>query len=140
MLSLAALNALDSPIAERELLACCGSIRWAREMVGRRPFASFAELEDAADEVWRGLDVKDHLEAFAAHPRIGESRATATSVQAKMRSDGWSADEQAGVKDAGGDVLERLARANHDYESRFGFIFIVCATGKSTNQMLDLIE
>jgi 2-oxo-4-hydroxy-4-carboxy--5-ureidoimidazoline (OHCU) decarboxylase len=87
---LAGWNALPRGDAEAELIACCGSQRWASQMAARRPFASFAGLCDAADEIWWALDRADWLEAFAAHPKIGE-RAAAGSESARR----WAAQEQA---------------------------------------------
>ena len=134
MLSLAEFNGLDEPSAERQLLGCCGSRRWARELTAGRPFSNLESIQHHGDQVWFGLDEEDWLEAFAAHPQIGASRA-ATGVTGR-----WSSEEQAGVRTASDDVRERLARANRDYQNRFGFIFIVCATGKSVGEMLALIE
>jgi OHCU decarboxylase len=134
VLSLAEFNGLDEPSAERRLLGCCGSRRWARELTVGRPFSSLEAIQELGDQVWLGLDEEDWLEAFAAHPQIGASPA-ATGVTGR-----WSSEEQAGVRTASDDVLDRLAWANRDYQNRFGFIFIVCATGKSAREMLALIE
>src|SRR5215813_11345986 len=117
---LTGLNELDDDAATRELLRCCGSTRWAQRMKAARPFRDAASVTEGADAIWWSLEPADWLEAFAAHPKIGEAATTA-----------WSAEEQAGVAVAGGDVRRRLAAANRDYEARFGYIFIVCATGKS---------
>jgi OHCU decarboxylase len=120
------LNAMPAKAAEEELLSCCGSRRWARRMAGALPFASESELLASADCFWSELSVEDWLEAFAAHPRIGE------------RASGQAAQEQSGTRDASSEVVEELARANRDYEKRFGHIFIVSATGRSSQEMLDL--
>jgi 2-oxo-4-hydroxy-4-carboxy-5-ureidoimidazoline decarboxylase len=134
MPSLAEFNGLDEPSAEQQLLGCCGSRRWVRELTAGRPFSSLEAIQEQGDRVWFGLGEEDWLEAFAAHPQIGASpAATATTGR-------WSSEEQAGVRTASDDVLARLARANREYENRFGFIFIVCATGKSAREMLALIE
>jgi OHCU decarboxylase len=117
---------MPAKAAEEELLSCCGSRRWARRMAGALPFASESELLASADRFWSELSVEDWLEAFAAHPRIGE------------RASGQAAQEQAGTRDTSSEVVEELARANRDYEKRFGHIFIVCATGRSSQEMLDL--
>jgi OHCU decarboxylase len=120
------LNAMPAKAAEEELLSCCGSRRWARRMAGARPFASESELLASADRFWNKLSVEDWLEAFAVHPRIGE------------RASGRAAREQSGTRGASSEVIEGLARANREYEKRFGHIFIVCATGRSGEEMLDL--
>jgi OHCU decarboxylase len=117
------------------LTNCCGSRAWADRMLAARPFADADELFAASDHVWQTLTSADYLEAFRAHPRIGE-RAAAGSGQHSR----WSADEQSGAGRATGDVRGALAEANDEYERRFGFIFIVCATGKSADEMLDLLR
>jgi len=124
------LNALDPDTAARELLQCCGSSRWARQMAAARPFASAEELMASADRSWGSLERADWLEAFAAHPKIG----------AGGGGGDWSAQEQAGVAGAAAATLRRFANLNRDYEARFGYIFIVCATGKSAAEMLGLLE
>ena len=103
-------------------------------MTARRPFRSEAELLDAADRLWTALEPKDWLEAFAAHPRIG------AGSEAAQGAHEWAAHEQSGMRSADSQVRERLAEANREYENRFGYIFIVCATGKSADEMLALLE
>ena len=122
------LNALPAAEASRTLLACCGSKRWAREVAARRPFGSAGHLHRASDEVWWSLDAADWLEAFSRHPRIGE------------RGTGWSNDEQAEARSASHDVLAALSRRNHEYEQRFGHVFLICATGRSAPDMLQELE
>ena len=143
------LNALDQDRAARELLRCCGSSRWAREMAAERPFGSFDHLCDAADRVWRRIDRADILEAFAAHPKIGggagrASQAGRAGQAARADQDTerteWSAQEQSGVGDAADEVRERLDSGNRAYEARFGYIFIICATGRSAGEMLALLD
>ena len=111
--------------AEAAILACCGSKRWARRMARARPFDEDG-LFASADRIWRGLSAEDWLEAFAAHTRIG------------ARASGKAAAEQAGVRGASGETLAALARANREYEKLFGYIFIVCASGRTAEEMLDL--
>jgi OHCU decarboxylase len=130
---LAALNAMAAGDAERELLACCGSTRWAGEMAAARPFPDAITLMITADRIWRECGHEEWLEAFAAHPRIGARPADGAA-------DEWAAGEQAGVASAEVSVLSRLAAGNQAYAERFGFIFIVCATGKSAAEMLALLE
>ena len=125
-MTLAVLNALDAADAERELLRCCGSERWAQRMAAMRPFVTFDALAGAADGIGASLERADWLEAFAAHPRIGECTRSS-----------WEAGEQAGVTS---DARARFEALNRDYEARFGYIFIVCATGKGAGEMLDMLE
>lgn len=131
------LNDMADNEAQSEFLKCCGSTRWAASMTSARPFASVDELLSQADEAWWSLSEADWLEAFRAHPKIGEKKAvSAQSEQAQK----WSAQEQAGVSRASAAVVEELADRNREYEERFGFIFIVCATGKSSAEMLSIIN
>jgi len=131
------LNTLPGAEARQELLKCCGAHRWAQKMTEMRPFASVAELLSTADRVWWSLSEADWQEAFHAHPRIGEKKAaTAQSTAAKR----WSAQEQSGMAAAAAETVRELAERNRDYEQRFGFIFIVCATGKSSDEMLAIIN
>jgi 2-oxo-4-hydroxy-4-carboxy-5-ureidoimidazoline decarboxylase len=131
------LNALDEDAAAGELLRCCGSSRWARKMAAERPFASVDAIVHAADATWSGLDRVDWLEAFAAHPKIGAGGAGGAGGADTAR---WSAEEQGGVSAAADETRLRLAAANREYEARFGYIFIVCATGKTAGAMLELLE
>jgi hydroxyisourate hydrolase len=131
-------NALDEESAARTLRRCCGSSRWAQAMVRARPFPSIAAMMDLGDAVWVSLDAADWFEAFAAHPRIGEALAGVGSSE--TRNAGWEGEEQSGARLADADARRRLAEGNGRYEARFGYIFIVCATGKSVEQMLEMLE
>jgi OHCU decarboxylase len=124
------LNGLDPARAEAEFRRCCGSRRWARAMAGARPFASLGAMTSVGEAIWASLPKDDWLEAFAAHPQIGE----------QGRVSKWSAEEQARTASAAADVRERLAALNLGYRSRFGYIFVVCATGKSPEEMLALLD
>jgi len=130
------LNNLPRERAFEELLKCCGSKNWAHMLEEKRPFGSIGELYSSADDVWSRLDPNDWLEAFRAHPKIGakkaESQVSATSQQ-------WSGQEQSGINGAAQSTLERLADLNSQYEAKFGYIFIVCATGKSPQEMLAIL-
>ena len=119
-------NQLSDEEAAAQLLAVCHSRRWAKEMAAGRPYADLAALQRAADEVWLGLGPEDWLEAFAAHPRIGEAGGASAD---------WSRQEQAGVGGAT-DVKERLARGNADYEARFGHVFLISAAGRDATEIL----
>jgi hydroxyisourate hydrolase len=136
-MQLADLNTLDSEAASRAFLPCCGSFRWALQMAAARPFASAKAMAASADTIWRALDEVDWLEAFAAHPRIGSSAAEGPGGAG---GSSWPDEEQAGVAEASDQTRRRLEKANQDYEARFGYIFIVCATGKTGEQMLALLE
>lgn len=136
MSGLARLNALPAADAEAELLTCCGSRAWARRMAALRPFAGEDALFDAADEVWWALDREDWLEAFRSHPRIGEKKAEAGQTQ---REQGWSRGEQAGMDAAAEATRRALADGNRAYEERFGHIYLVCATGRSADELLSIL-
>jgi OHCU decarboxylase len=131
------LNSLPAGEAESELLKCCGSEEWARRMNAARPFANFDDLSAKADEVWWSLASRDWLEAFHSHPKIGEKKAAApTSDQSKR----WSEAEQVAVSTAEPRTLQALSDLNGQYEEKFGYIFIVCATGKSSDEMLAILR
>jgi len=127
-------NALDDESVVRELRRCCGSTQWIAAMTRARPFASAEAMADAGDAIWASLDAADWLEAFAAHPRIGDLR-TGTSGAAE-----WEQQEQAAARAAPKELTDRLVARNRQYETRFGYIFILCATGKTVEEMLAIIE
>ncbi len=128
-------NELPAEDAARAILPCCGSAAWARDMVARRPLKDEASLVAASDEVWRGLERSDWLDAFASHPRIGERKGSAQD-----RSSAWSAQEQRDVAKADDRVRDSLAAGNQEYEKRFGRIFIVCATGRPAGEILAVLQ
>ena len=127
------LNRLGAEEARAALLACCGSTKWATEVAALRPFWDVGQLLNIAGRVWRELDREDWLEAFRAHPKIGESKAAKETGEEARR---WAEGEQSGARSAAAETLDELARMNREYEERFGFIFIVCATGKTAEEML----
>lgn len=133
MHNLAGLNSLSAHEAAKELLQCCGSKRWARQMADARPYDNLADVIARANEVWQSLDREDWLEAFRSHPKIGEKK-SAETVSAQSRQ--WSGQEQAGVNAASEETTSALATLNREYERKFGFIFIICATGKTSDEML----
>ena len=134
---LARWNGLPQEDAVREILACCGSKTWATGMASKRPIEDEASLVATSDVIWRGLAEQDWLEAFRSHPRIGESRAEEVSP---AQSSAWSAQEQ--QKAATGDDAVKMALkwGNREYEQKFGRIFIVCATGKSASEILEILR
>ena len=130
-------NQLSVDDAAQEIAPCCGSTAWARELAARRPFSDASSLIAASDEIWNRLESQDWLEAFSKHPRIGERKAPQT---ASKRSATWSGEEQKAAATSDGSVRLELAEANREYEQRFGRTFIVCATGKSAQEMLDILR
>lgn len=135
--SVAELDRMPAPRAAELLASCCGASRWVERMVERRPYGSLGALRTAADEIWRSLEPRDWREAFSHHPRIGERVGT---VPQGERGSAWSAKEQAGVDDAAMDVRRALTQANREYEQRFGYVYIVFATGKTADEMLALCQ
>ena len=126
------LNRLPNVDAVRELLACCGSSAWARDVAAARPYRDFDSLLAHADRVWARLAPEDWLEAFARHPRIGERAAPVASGTEKR----WSEGEQSRARESGSGALAELASVNAEYEERFGHVFLICATGKTAIEIL----
>lgn len=134
--TLAAWNEADEATALEAMVACCGARRWAEEMVALRPIESVLEMNAAADRVWSEMAEADWLEAFACHPRIGDGKNAHTSA----KSAAWSRQEQSSAGSAAEKVLAELAEGNAQYEQQFGFTYIVCATGKSAEEMLAILK
>ena len=118
------------------MIACCGAPRWADEMVARRPYVSIGELYSTADHLWSTMAESDWLVAFACHPRIGERK----NAHATAQSAAWSREEQSSVTGTSETALTELADLNARYGERFGFNYIVCATGKSADEMLAILR
>ena len=137
MTTVGELDALPASEAAELLRACCGARRWVDEMLARRPFGTLGALLATADDVWLALGPGDWREAFEHHPRLGESRSAAARDE---RARAWSMGEQAAMHDTADDVRAALAAANAAYESRFGYICIICATGLSAGEILTLTE
>ncbi len=132
------LDGMEREDARPALTRCCGARRWVEGMLARRPFGTDTALTQAADEVWATMEEPDILEAFSHHPRIG---ADMDELRKRFaRTSTWSAGEQAGVTQADEATLRALKEGNEAYEARFGFIFIVCASGKSAAEMLALLQ
>ncbi len=130
-------NELSEAEAIEEMRRCCGASRWCSEMVSQRPFVDEASLWSAVDGAFAKLTAQDWLEAFAHHPKIGDLQSL------KMKYGGnreWSAGEQQGASGADDRTLLALAEGNATYEHQNGFIFIVCATGKSADEMLQILK
>jgi hydroxyisourate hydrolase len=128
-------------LARHEAMAafhrCCGSSAWATLMTERRPFRDIDALLAWADDAWNGLRPDDWLKAFAHHPSIGGDDAERPRFRSTRA---WSVCEQAGMAGAADDVRCRLAEANDAYFQRFGFVFLICATGRSADEMLESLQ
>lgn len=119
------------------LRRCCACETWIHRMVCGRPYTSRDEVLKAADLNWRWLDDSDYLQAFEGHPMIGDFHSLQTRY-ADTRI--LASDEQSRVHSANHETLEALVAANAEYKARFGFVFIVCATGKSAEEILTLLH
>jgi 2-oxo-4-hydroxy-4-carboxy-5-ureidoimidazoline decarboxylase len=131
------LNTLSDAELRGALTRCCGAHRWVDGMMQHRPFLSEQHLYETADSVWNALSPEDWLEAFTHHPKIGDIN----SLREKFNNTkAWASGEQAGVQEASEETLQGLAKGNADYEEKFGYIFIVCATGKRADEMLAFLQ
>ncbi|MFM8313570.1 MAG: 2-oxo-4-hydroxy-4-carboxy-5-ureidoimidazoline decarboxylase [Deltaproteobacteria bacterium] len=136
-LTLSQFNSLPMKDAQEVLTHCCGSHQWVQKMEKLRPFSDLSAVFSSSSEIWNGLTQEDWKEAFSHHPKIGDL----DSLKKKFASTRvWAEQEQRGSEKASIAVLQALALGNQNYENRFGYIFIVCATGKSAEQMLNLLE
>lgn len=135
--SLERLNSLSQGEAETELLKACGSTLWARRMSEERPFHDLQELLDKADAEWWALDEEDWLEAFSRHPKIGEKKSERAQAEEASK---WSEQEQSGTRSAGEETRRQLAELNNEYLQKFGYIYIICATGKTADEMLAILK
>ena len=117
------------------LTNCCGSPAWVNRMLPFVPAEDLVELLEDAEEQWWLCSEEDWKEAFSHHPRIGDKVINDSTAATE-----WSIDEQASVMKAPEKTLDDLARANRQYEEKFGYVFIVCATGKSGDEMLTMLE
>jgi 2-oxo-4-hydroxy-4-carboxy-5-ureidoimidazoline decarboxylase len=133
---LARWNSLDSAAAAREVLPCCGSQAWAAALASRRPLPDEASLIKTSTEVWLALPEQDWREAFDSHPRIGQRDAQTHATEESLR---WSAQEQRAALSEDETARLALEEANRRYEQKFGQIFIVCATGKTSAEMLAIL-
>jgi 2-oxo-4-hydroxy-4-carboxy-5-ureidoimidazoline decarboxylase len=131
------LNTLSEEDAFAELFKCCGSTNWANLLSAARPFRSIVQLLAASDKIWLSCTSEDALEAFSHHPKIGDLKNIEKTFAA---TSAWAGGEQAGVNHADKQTLMALAKGNEDYALRFGYIFIVCASGKTASEMLGLLQ
>ena len=135
--SLARWNALFAEDAVREILPCCGSQTWAEKLAAQRPFPTPESLFGASDAIWLALPETDWQQAFDSHPRIGQRHAQAATAQSLS----WSSWEQSAVTSSPDDAAKHaFAEGNRVYEAKFGRIFLICASGKSTGEILDLLR
>jgi 2-oxo-4-hydroxy-4-carboxy-5-ureidoimidazoline decarboxylase len=131
------LNTLAPAPLQEALSRCCGATAWVRQMAAAFPVANKEQLLSEAERIWYACSEKDWLEAFTHHPKIGDIG----SLKEKFAATGqWAEGEQSGVRHTSQQVLEALAAGNKTYEDKFGYIFIVCATGKPAEAMLALLE
>jgi len=131
------LNLLPTNKLFDELEKCCGSCAWINTMITNRPFKDNISLHKTSDAIWGKLSEPDYLEAFSHHPQIGD----VASLKKKFASTAnWASKEQQGASEASDETLSELKQGNDKYFKRFGFIFILCATGKTAIQMLDLLN
>ena len=136
-MSIESINLLSTETLKAGLTRCCGARRWVDGMLAAFPFESADQLIAKADSIWWGLEPADWREAFTHHPKIGDIE---NLRQKFAQTADLSTREQAGVSEASEAVLQRLAAGNQAYEARFGYIFIVCATGKSAAEMCTILE
>ncbi len=130
-------NQLGTQEAQAELFKCCGCTAWAETLAESMPFDSISAIKAASDKIWSSCLQSDILEAFSHHPKIGDVKSLTEKFTATKQ---WASGEQAAVSSAPKEVIENLAKGNKEYEQKFGYIFIVCATGKSAEEMLEMLN
>jgi 2-oxo-4-hydroxy-4-carboxy-5-ureidoimidazoline decarboxylase len=119
-----------------DLFRCCGCTNWLNKLMEHFPFRSIEDLKISSDKSWHTCSKQDWLEAFSHHPKIGEKPDDKKLSATKE----WASQEQSGVKSAAQSILFELALLNRKYEEKFGYIYIVCATGKTAGEMLEIIK
>jgi 2-oxo-4-hydroxy-4-carboxy-5-ureidoimidazoline decarboxylase len=130
-------NKLDTQSAAAELKKCCGSTRWIKSMIENIPFDSVASLKKIAEIEWQNCNAEDRKEAFSHHPKIGEKKVSAVKTGNATE---WAQQEQSGMNTAEEQIQNEMTLLNEQYEKKFGFIYIVFATGKSAEEMLRLLQ
>ena len=131
------LNRLSEADANAAFEQCCGASEWVERMVFSRPFESLGEVLETSDTIWEECDVDDYEEAFTHHPKIGDVESIAKKY---ANTKAWATGEQKGMGGADLAVIQKLGEGNAEYEEKYGYIFIVNATGKSAIEMLALLE
>jgi 2-oxo-4-hydroxy-4-carboxy-5-ureidoimidazoline decarboxylase len=130
-------NVLSRKQKKEMLRKCCGATTWVDKVLINLPVRNFSELLTVAEEKWWECSHKDWLEAFQQHPKIGDL----SSIKEKYANTvAWASNEQSAVSEATDEILQALEKGNRDYEQKFGFIFIVCASGKSAGEMLEILQ
>jgi 2-oxo-4-hydroxy-4-carboxy-5-ureidoimidazoline decarboxylase len=131
------LNHLPQQQLKDELFKCCGSTAWVNKMITVFPVEDYVDLMEDAEEKWYECSEEDWREAFTHHPKIGDINSLKERFANTAR---WASGEQAGVNAASDEILQKLSEGNRLYEERFGYIFIVCATGKRADEMLEILQ
>lgn len=131
------LNQLNKETLKEEFLKCCGAAKWADLLSTQTPFVSKEDLFEKSDSIWQNMSKEDYLEAFSQHPKIGDIESLAKKF---ANTKDWAENEQSGVNEATQEVIQELATYNEYYDNKFGYIFIVCATGKSAQAMLGMLK
>lgn len=131
------LNTISQPQLKEELQKCCGSSTWVKMLMAYFPADDLTKLLEQAEEIWYECGEDDWKEAFTHHPQIGDIDSLTEKFAATAN---WAAGEQAAVSTATKQTIEALVKGNKLYEEKFGYIFIVCATGKSAEEMLDILQ
>ena len=135
---LAAWNELGPEAAAASILPCCGSEAWARELAAHRPIATPEQLLRSSCNIWFALPPAAWKQAFCSHPRLGERNAVHSATAQSLA---WSAGEQSvAAATSSGAIARRLAEANQEYEQRFGRVFLLCASGRTSAEILDAIH
>jgi len=137
MMNLQEINEMNVSDAKHAFMQCCTSSAWVNKMVASRPYPAADELFDAANQNWIGLSEGDYLEAFDGHPKIGD---VSSLMKKYANTKSLAAGEQSGMNEADQQTIQELSQGNNDYQEKFGFIFIVCATGKSAGEMSALLQ
>lgn len=131
------LNTLNSIQRAEALAKCCGATHWVNKMNEIFPVADEKILLHEAEKLWRQCSESDWLEAFTHHPKIGDVNSLKEKYAATAA---WAEGEQSSVKESSLAVLQALSAGNAEYENKFGYIFIVCATGKTASEMLAMLQ
>lgn len=143
-MSIAEFDHLSIEKKKELLMQCCGSSAWVNKMLTVFPVEDLVELLEAAEEKWYECNAEDWQEAFAHHPKIGDINFLSSELilekEKFANSAEWAATEQSGINNADENTLQQLKKANKEYQHKFGFIFIICASGKSANEMLHILK
>ena len=129
---LIALNNLTDNELMNQFLSCCGCNAWCKLMINLKPFHSIEQILEEGNNCWWQLNEEDWKVAFSAHPKIGEK---------KLDKNSWENNEQSGINNSTEfTILNKLEKLNYKYEKKFGFIFLIYASGKTAEEMLSALE